>query len=113
MALTPAAPNRVTHTEGDTLPVSPSPPGVDQLAAKADSIAGSVQAITREFEHELVMGRGLAELRATLAGTNRLVNQLSAVVTAQSRQLDATMASLRNAAAAVDPIKVDSTLRNM
>lgn len=113
VALTPAAPNRITHPEGDTLPVSPSPPGVDQLTAKADSIAGSVQAITRELERELVVGRGLAELRAALVGTNRLVNQLSAVVAAQSRQLDATMASLRNAAAAIDPAKVDSTLRNM
>jgi phospholipid/cholesterol/gamma-HCH transport system substrate-binding protein len=113
VALTPAAPNPVTHAEGDTLPVGPSPPGVDQLAAKADSIAGSVQSITREFERELVRGRGLAELRATLAGTNRLVNQLSAIVAAQSRQLDATMASLRRAAATVDPAKVDSTLRNM
>lgn len=113
VALVPAGPNPVTHAEGDTLPVSPSPPGVDQLAAKADSIAGAVQAITDEFEKELVLGRGMAELRSTLAGTNRLVNQLSQVVTAQSRQLDATMASLRNAARAIDPGKVDSTLKNM
>ena len=113
VALTPTRPNRVTHAEGDTLPVSPSPPGVDQLSAKADSIAGSVQAITKEFEREFVVGRGLAELRSTLAGTNRLVNQLSAVVTAQARQLDATMASLRSAAGAIDPAKVDSTLKNM
>lgn len=113
VALTPARPNPITHAEGDTLPVAPSPPGVDQLAAKADSIAGSVQAITREFERELVVGGGLAELRSTLAGTNRLVSQLSAVVAAQSRQLDATMASLRGAAGAIDPAKVDSTLRNM
>ncbi len=113
VALTPARPNPVTHAEGDTLPAGPSPPSVDRLAAKADSIAGSVQSITREFERELVRGRGLAELRATLAGTNRLVNQLSAIVAAQSRQLDATMVSLRRAAAAVDPAKVDSTLRNM
>ncbi len=113
VALIPDRPNPVTYAEGDTLPVSPSSPGVDQLAAKADSIAGSVQAITDEFEKELVVGRGLAELRSTLAGTNRLVNQLSQVVTAQSRQLDATMASLRNAAGAIDPAKVDSTLKNM
>ncbi len=113
VALTPAGPNTATYAEGDTLQVSPSPPGVDQLAAKADSIAGSVQAITKEFEREFVMGRGLAELRSTLAGTNRLVNQLSAVVTAQARQLDATMASLRSAASAIDPAKVDSTLKNM
>lgn len=113
VALTPAGPNTVTYAEGDTLPVAPSPPGVDKLAAKADSIANSVQAITRELERELVMGRGLAELRSTIAGTNRLVNQLGAVVTAQARQLDATMASLRNAASAIDPAKVDSTLKNM
>ncbi|CAN5644091.1 MlaD family protein [soil metagenome] len=113
VALVPERPNPVTHAEGDTLPVAPSPPGVDQLAARADSIAGSVQAITREFERELVLGRGLAELRATLAGTNRLVSQLSQIAAAQSRQLDATMASLRGAAAAIDPAKVDSTLRNL
>ena len=113
VALVPTAPNRATYAEGDTLPVAPSPPGVDQLAAKADSIAGSVHAITSEFERELVLGRGLAELRATLAGTNRLVNQLSQVVAVQSRQVDATMASLRNAAGAVDGAKIDSTLRNM
>ena len=113
VALTPAGPNPVTHAEGDTLPVGPSPPGVDQLAAKADSIAGSVQSITREFEKELVLGRGLAELRATLAGTNRLVSQLSQVVAVQSRQLDATMASVRRAAGAVDAAKIDATLRNM
>lgn len=113
VALVPDRPNPITHPEGDTLPVSPSPPGVDQLTLKADSIAASVQAITREFERELVLGRGLAELRSTLAGTNRLVNQLSQVVSAQSRQLDATMASLRNAAGAIDAVKVDSTLRNM
>lgn len=113
VALVPDRPNTITHAEGDTLPVAPSPPGVDQLASRADSIAASVQAITREFERELVLGRGLAELRSTLAGTNRLVNQLSAVVAAQARQLDATMASLRGAAAAIDAAKVDSTLRNM
>lgn len=113
VAVTPAAPNPVTHAEGDTLPVGPGPPGVDRLAARADSIAGSVQAITSELERELVRGRGVAELRATLAGTNRLVSQLSAIVATQSRQLDATMASLRRAAAAVDPAKVDSTLGNM
>ena len=113
VALVPERPNTVTHAEGDTLPVAPSPPGVDQLAAKADSIAGSVQAITGEFEQELVAGGGLAELRATLAGTNRLVVQLGQVVAAQSRQLDATMASLRLAAAAVNPQKVDATLSNM
>lgn len=113
VALTPAAPNRATHAEGDTLPVAPSPPGVDQLAARADSIAKSVQAITGELERELVLGRGLANLRATLAGTNQLVAQLRSVVATQSRQLDATMASLRTAAGAVDPAKVDSTLRNV
>lgn len=113
VALIPERPNPITHSEGDTLPVSPSPPGVDQIASKADSIAASVQAITREFERELVLGRGLADLRSTLAGANRLVGQLSQVVAVQSRQLDATMASLRNAAGAIDAAKVDSTLRNM
>ena len=113
VALVPERPNPITYSEGDTLPVGPSPPGVEQLAAKADSIAGSVSAITRELERELVLGRGLAHLRSTLAGTDRLVAQLSQVVAAQSRQLDITMASLRNAAGAIDGEKIDSTLRNL
>ena len=113
VAVTPSSPNADTHAEGDTLPVAASPPGVDQLTSKADSIATSVQAITRELERELVAGRALAELRSTLAGTNRLVAQLSQVVAVQARQLDATMASVRQAAGAIDPVKVDSTLRNI
>ncbi|MGI9141486.1 MAG: MlaD family protein [Gemmatimonadaceae bacterium] len=113
VAVTPSSPNADTHAEGDTLPVADSPPGVDQLTSKADSIATSVQAITRELERELVAGRALAELRSTLAGTNRLVAQLSQVVAVQARQLDATMASVRQAAGAIDPVKVDSTLRNI
>ena len=113
VALNPERPNPVTYSEGDTLPVGPNPPGIDQLASKADSIAGSVTAITREMERELVVGRGLANLRSTLAGTDRLVRQLNQVVAAQSRQLDLTMASLRRAAGAIDGAKIDSTLTNL
>lgn len=113
VALNPEQPNPITYSEGDTIPAGVNPPGVDQLAARADSIAGSVSAITRELERELVLGRGLANLRSTLAGTDRLVNQLSQVVSAQSRQLDLTMASLRTAAGAIDGAKIDSTLRNL
>lgn len=113
VALVPERPNPITYNEGDTLPVGPNPPGVEQLAARADTIASSISTITRELERELVLGRGLANLRSTLAGTDRLVAQLSRVVEAQSRQLDVTMASLRSAAGAVDGAKIDSTLRNL
>src|SRR5207237_4026051 len=55
---------------------------------------------------------GIRDLRNTIAATNRLVNDFAAIANEQSRQLTATMTSLRRASAAIDPAKVDSTLRN-
>src|SRR5437868_10731719 len=47
-----------------------------------------------------------------MGATNRLVNDFSAIANEQSRQLTATMASVRRATTAIDPAKVDSTLAN-
>jgi phospholipid/cholesterol/gamma-HCH transport system substrate-binding protein len=41
-----------------------------------------------------------------------MVNEFAAVASEQSRQLTATMTSLRRATGAIDPAKVDSTLSN-
>ncbi|MFL5467295.1 MAG: hypothetical protein ACJ79N_09535, partial [Gemmatimonadaceae bacterium] len=43
---------------------------------------------------------------------NRLVNEFAAIAAEQSRQLSATMTSLRRATGAIDPAKVDSTIIN-
>ncbi|MGI8508083.1 MAG: MlaD family protein [Gemmatimonadaceae bacterium] len=101
------------YAESDTVMTGPAPPGIAQLTAKADSISGSVNAITTALNKELVAGGGIVDLRNTLAGTNKLVTELTSIAATQSRQLTATMAALRRATSAVDSAKIDSTLRNL
>lgn len=113
VALTPRAPNPISHQPGDTLPVGPGEPGIAELTRTADSVARSLGAITSTLESELVTAGGIAELRRALVGTNRLIAQLSGVVATQSQQLSATMANLRNATAAFDSAAIDSTMRNV
>ena len=52
-------------------------------------------------------------MRQAIAGTNRLIAEFSSIAAEQSRQLSATMTSLRRAASAVDPVKIDSTMTNV
>ncbi|HEY4733931.1 MAG TPA: MlaD family protein [Gemmatimonadaceae bacterium] len=112
IALTPSKPDPRAFKSGDTIPVGPSSPGIAELTSKADSVMRSVNAITGALEHEMVATGGLHDLRNTIGATNRLVNDFSAIANEQSRQLSATMASLRRATGAIDPAKVDSTLAN-
>lgn len=97
----------------DTVVAGEPPPGIAELTAKADSIGGSVNAITTALNKELVAGGGIADLRKTLAGTNTLVAQLSQIAAEQSKQLSATMTSLRRATQAIDSAKIDSTITNL
>jgi phospholipid/cholesterol/gamma-HCH transport system substrate-binding protein len=113
VALTPARPNPVSFNPGDTVPIGPSTPGIAEITSKADSIAKSVNAVTSALEHEMVAAGGLRDMRMAIAGTNRLVNEFAAVAAEQSRQLSATMTSLRRATGAIDPAKVDSTITNL
>lgn len=101
------------YQPGDTVVAAAPAPGIDQLTGKADSIATSVNALTMAMQKELVAGGGLADLRNTLAGTNKLVTELTGIAAEQSRQLTMTMASLRRATSAVDSAKIDSTLSNL
>src|SRR6185437_2970731 len=95
-------PSGTRYVEGDTVVSGPAAAGIAQLTAKADSITTSVTALTSAMNKELVAGGGLADLRQTLAGTNKLMAQLSAIATVQSAQLTATMTSLRRATPSVD-----------
>jgi phospholipid/cholesterol/gamma-HCH transport system substrate-binding protein len=101
------------YVEGDTVVSGTPSAGIAQLTAKADSISTSVNALTGAMQKELVANGGLADLRASLAGTNKLIAQLSAIAATQSSQLTATMTSLRRATSAVDSAKIDSTLSNL
>lgn len=106
-------PSGSKYVEGDTVVSGPASAGIAQLTAKADSITTSVASLTSAMNKELVADGGLADLRQTLAGTNKLIGQLSAIAATQSTQLTATMASLRRATSAVDSAKIDSTLSNL
>ncbi|HWL39975.1 MAG TPA: MlaD family protein, partial [Gemmatimonadaceae bacterium] len=113
VALTPERPNPVSHSPGDTVPVGPTTPGIAQITAKADSIARAVNSVTAALEQEMVAAGGLRDMRQAIAGTNRLIAEFSSIAAEQNRQLTATMTSLRRAASAVDPVKVDSTMTNI
>jgi phospholipid/cholesterol/gamma-HCH transport system substrate-binding protein len=112
VALTPSKPDPRSFQPGDTLPVGPSTPGIAELTSKADSVMRSVNSITAALEREMVATGGIRDLRNTIGATNRLVNEFSAIANEQSRQLTATMTSVRRATTAIDPAKVDSTLSN-
>lgn len=112
VAVTPSKPDPRSFKAGDTIPVGPSTPGISELTSKADSVMRSVNAITSALEHEMIAAGGIRDLRNTIAATNRLVNDFSSIATEQSRQLSATMTSLRRATGAIDPAKVDSTVKN-
>ena len=112
IAVTPSRPDPRSFKPGDTIPVGPSTPGIAELTSKADSITRSVNAMTSALEREMVAGGGIRDLRNTISATNRMVNEFAAVASEQSRQLTATMTSLRRATSAIDPAKVDSTITN-
>ena len=112
VAVTPSRPDPKSFKPGDTIPIGPSTPGIADLTSKADSITRSVNAITSALEREMVAGGGIRDLRNTIAATNRMVTEFAAVASEQSRNLTATMTSLRRATSAIDPAKVDSTITN-
>lgn len=112
IALTPSKPDPRAFKSGDTVPVGPSNPGIAALTSKADSVMTAVNRITAALEREMVASGGIRDLRSTISSTNRLVNDFSAIANEQSRQLTATMTSVRRATGAIDPAKVDSTLAN-
>jgi phospholipid/cholesterol/gamma-HCH transport system substrate-binding protein len=112
VAVTPSRPDPKSFKPGDTIPIGPSTPGIAELTSKADSITRSVNAMTSALEREMVAGGGIRDLRNTIAATNRMVNEFAVVASEQSRQLTATMTSLRRATSAIDPAKVDSTITN-
>lgn len=116
-------PVRATTTyvpQGDTLPVGAGAPAIGDLLARGDTIARNVNALTAEFERQLVAEGGLRDLRATLASTNQLVReanqlvaQVSGIAAEQGRQLGETQAVLRRSVAALDSGMIDSTVRNL
>lgn len=98
------------YAAGDTVPTRGATGGLDALTGRADSIMVTVARITRSMESEFVAGGGMRDLRASVASMNRLLTQMSAIVAEQNRNLTVTMASLRQAAGAVDSAQVAATM---
>jgi phospholipid/cholesterol/gamma-HCH transport system substrate-binding protein len=113
VALTPSKPDPRSFNAGDTVPIGPSTPGIAEITGKADSVMQSLNLITATLQHELVATGGIRDMRNTIGATNRLVAEFASIAAEQSRQLSATMTSLRRATGAIDPVKVDSTVTNL
>jgi len=98
---------------GDTIPVGKGSPGTAELLTKGDSIAADVRAMTGKARAEFVEGGGLQDMRAAIADLTKLMTQVSSVVAQQSTQLTKTQEVLRSTIAAIDSVKIDSTLSNV
>lgn len=112
VALKASGPSPDSYRAGDTVPSRAAASGIDALTARADSITGSLQRITRVLEVELVQTGGIREIRQTLAATNRFVAQMQSMAAEQNRNLTSTLASFRGMANAVDSTQIASTLRS-
>lgn len=113
IALTPKAPNPIAHEPGDTVPTGVGTAGLQVLASRADSLSVTAQAVLGGLRSQLIDSGGVRELRQALVASNRVANQLSAVVALQSRQLELTLVSLRSRIGAVDSAKVDSAVTSL
>lgn len=109
----PATPSNVSYAAGDTVPSATPAAGIPEITAKADSIAGTAVTLSRELQTQLVDSGGLRDIRATLAQTTVLMNQLTRISAEQSRQLTATQTQVRRLIASIDSTQVDSTVRNL
>lgn len=113
IAIRPQFPSLEHFAPNDTVPNGPSGPTLEQIFGRLDTVSVRISEVTHEFEMQLVDSGGLTDLRRTMAATNELVRQLSAVTAEQSRQLSLTQASLRRSANAIDSASIDSTVRNL
>jgi phospholipid/cholesterol/gamma-HCH transport system substrate-binding protein len=119
IALTPSGPSKDVFAPGDTVKVGPADTDIQAIMNKVDSIAGTVQVMTKTINSELFATGGMKDMRRTMANAAtvsasaaQLSAQLNAIAAEQNRNLTATMASFRRAASAVDSAKIDSTMRN-
>lgn len=113
VALTPTKPvPAANYAPGDTVPAGLPAPDIGQIMSRVDSIAQSVQFLTRAMDKQLVQAGGIKDLRRTIAATNDFSTQLQAIAAEQNRNLTSTLAAYRRAATAIDSARIDSTLRS-
>ena len=119
IALTPKGPSPISYNPGDTVPVGPADTDIQAIMNRVDSIGATVQLMTKAINADLVASGGIKDMRKSLANAAELTQsaarlslQLNAIAAEQSRNLTATMTSLRRAVSAVDSAKIDSTMSN-
>jgi phospholipid/cholesterol/gamma-HCH transport system substrate-binding protein len=113
VALRPRQPTSVYLSPGDTVPIGPTQPGLQEVAARMDTIAIALGTVVHTMQTEFVQAGGIADLRKTAAGTSALVAKLSVIAGEQSRDLSLTMQSVRHMVSAIDSAAVDSAVHNM
>ncbi len=114
IALMPKAPGiKEAFAPGDTIPVGPPGPTIDQILLRVDSMSQKLGDVTQSIQFQLVQNGGMADLRQTIAQTAKLTTQLNSIAAEQSRGLSLTLASFRRTLNAVDSVRVDSTVRNL
>ena len=119
IALTPTGPSTVSFAPNDTVPVGPGDTDIQAIENKVDSIASTVNAMTKTLNAELFASGGIRDIRRSLANAATLSAsaaelsvQLNKIAAEQNRNLTLTMAQFRKAASAIDSAKIDSTMRN-
>ena len=119
IALTPTGPSTVSFAPNDTVPVGPGDTDIQAIENKMDSIASTVNAMTKTLNAELFASGGIRDIRRSLANAATLSAsaaelsvQLNKIAAEQNRNLTLTMAQFRKAASAIDSAKIDSTMRN-
>lgn len=108
-----AKPEARSYSPGDTVPIGTPAPGIPQVTAKADSVATTAVALSRQIQAQLIDSGGFRDLRRTITQTNALVGQLATIARQQNQQLTATQAQVRRSLAGIDSAKIDATLSNV
>jgi len=112
VALRPSRPSGSYLARGDTIPAGHAGPSMADLLARADSASGRLSDVARSVQVEMVQGGGIADLRKTLEGAEKLVNQLNQIATTQATELSKTTHALNRAVSAIDSSAVDSIVQN-
>ena len=111
VAFTPVAPNEVSYAPGDTIPVGVPAAGLQAILSRADTLTGALSVMMLTMRSQLVDSGGIAEMRRTAVTLNRVLGTFSQVAETQSRELQATLVTLRRSLSAIDSARVDSTVR--
>ena len=119
IALTPTGPSTIVFNPGDTVKVGPADTDIQAIMNKVDSVAATVQVMTKTINAELFATGGMKDMRRTMANAAtasanaaQLSAQLNTIAAEQNRNITAMMMSLRRATSAVDSAKIAATMEN-